>query len=113
MGSGLGAIERGAPRKSANLRLEFFCKPRHVIKEWFAFHMGSFVLLNFTHRKQFCYCCCYYYYFFFKQKPTAQLLPLPFRCDFSSPLYDTEESNRDIVALSPLSALLPQAVSLN
>lgn len=33
MGSGLGAIERGAPRKSANLRLEFFCKPRHVIKE--------------------------------------------------------------------------------
>lgn len=30
MGSGLGTAERGTLKKSANLWLEFSCKPRHV-----------------------------------------------------------------------------------
>lgn len=67
MGSGVAAAAPGTPKQGANLGGEFSCKPRtcRPRSEWFAFHVGSFVLLNFLPRKQFYSCCCYYCIFFF------------------------------------------------
>lgn len=114
LGSGLGATEHGTPRKRANLWLDFSCKTRRnqgvsgLLFTWAPLFCWILLIEN-----NFIIVVVITITFFKKQKPAAPLLPLPFRCDFSSPLYDTKESNRDIVALSPLSALLPQAVSLN
>lgn len=83
LGSGLGATERGTPRKSAKLWLEFSCKPRHVIKEW---------VVCFSHgllcSVEFYYCCCYYYYFFKKTKTRCTVASSPFQMwFFFSPLW--------------------------